>query len=238
MNILCEKPLAATLEQGLAIEKAVKDNGVNFQLAVVTRYGAEQIKYMEMFEQGGYYRDVMFNKENGKFMEPLGGKILVEETDKALREELEKHENAVLPGFYGSTPDGEIKTFSRGGSDITGSLVARAIGAEVYENWTDVSGFLMADPRIVKKPKQIASISYKELRELSYMGASVLHEDAIFPVREMGIPINIRNTNSPADAGTMIVPNEPPRPPPVPPEPIELSALPVFCPAAARLPRP
>ena len=132
------------------------------------------------------------------------GKILVEETDKALREELEKHENAVLPGFYGSTPDGEIKTFSRGGSDITGSLVARAIGADVYENWTDVSGFLMADPRIVKKPKQIAAISYKELRELSYMGASVLHEDAIYPARMANIPINIRNTNIPEDPGTMI----------------------------------
>ena len=132
------------------------------------------------------------------------GKILVEETDKALREELEKHENAVLPGFYGSTPDGEIKTFSRGGSDITGSLVARAIGADVYENWTDVSGFLMADPRIVKKPKQIASISYKELRELSYMGASVLHEDAIYPARMANVPINIRNTNAPEDPGTMI----------------------------------
>jgi len=132
------------------------------------------------------------------------GKILVEETDKALREELEKHENAVIPGFYGTTPDGNIKTFSRGGSDITGSLVARAIGADVYENWTDVSGFLMADPRIVKKPKQISSISYKELRELSYMGASVLHEDAIYPARMANVPINIRNTNIPEDPGTMI----------------------------------
>jgi len=117
---------------------------------------------------------------------------------------LEKHENAVIPGFYGTTPDGNIKTFSRGGSDITGSLVARAIGADVYENWTDVSGFLMADPRIVKKPKQISSISYKELRELSYMGASVLHEDAIYPARMANVPINIRNTNIPEDPGTMI----------------------------------
>ena len=132
------------------------------------------------------------------------GKILVEETDKALREELEKHENAVLPGFYGSTPDGEIKTFSRGGSDITGSLVARAIGADVYENWTDVSGFLMADPRVVKNPKQIETISYKELRELSYMGASVLHDEAIYPARMANVPINIRNTNKPEDNGTLI----------------------------------
>ena len=132
------------------------------------------------------------------------GKLLMEETDQAIREELSKHERAVLPGFYGSTPDGQIKTFSRGGSDITGSLVARAVGADVYENWTDVSGFLMADPRIVNNPKQIHSISYKELRELSYMGASVLHEDAIYPARMADIPINIRNTNNPDDVGTFI----------------------------------
>ncbi len=132
------------------------------------------------------------------------GKFLMEETDEALRAELSKHERAVLPGFYGSTPDGDVKTFSRGGSDITGSLVARAVGADVYENWTDVSGFLMADPRIVKNPKPIHTISYKELRELSYMGASVLHEDAIYPARVANIPINIRNTNDPEDLGTFI----------------------------------
>ena len=132
------------------------------------------------------------------------GKILIEETDAALKAELAKHERAVLPGFYGSTPDGKIKTFSRGGSDITGALVARAINADVYENWTDVSGFLMADPRIVKNPKRIETISYKELRELSYMGASVLHEDAIYPARMANVPINIRNTNDPEDQGTMI----------------------------------
>lgn len=132
------------------------------------------------------------------------GRLLTEETDKALAEELAKHERAVLPGFYGSTPDGEIKTFSRGGSDITGALVARAVHADVYENWTDVSGFLMADPRIVENPKQIRAISYKELRELSYMGASVLHEDAIYPARMANVPINIRNTNQPEDPGTFI----------------------------------
>ncbi len=132
------------------------------------------------------------------------GRLLMEETDKALSEELSKHERAVLPGFYGSTPDGKIKTFSRGGSDITGALVARAVHADVYENWTDVSGFLMADPRIVKNPRQIRAISYKELRELSYMGASVLHEDAIYPARMANVPINIRNTNQPEDRGTYI----------------------------------
>ncbi|MCI9597819.1 MAG: aspartate kinase [Firmicutes bacterium] len=132
------------------------------------------------------------------------GRLMPEETDRALRKELEKHERAVLPGFYGSTPDGNVKTFSRGGSDITGALVARAVDAQVYENWTDVSGFLMADPRIVENAKPISTISYMELRELSYMGASVLHEDAIYPARVANIPINIRNTNRPQDEGTMI----------------------------------
>lgn len=132
------------------------------------------------------------------------GRLMQAATDDALREELVKHERAVLPGFYGTTPDGKIKTFSRGGSDITGALAARAVEADVYENWTDVSGFLMADPRIVKNPKPIDKISYKELRELSYMGASVLHEDAIYPARAANIPINIRNTNIPDDEGTVI----------------------------------
>ena len=132
------------------------------------------------------------------------GKLMMPETDEAIRAELAKHERAVLPGFYGSLPDGSVKTFSRGGSDITGALVARAMAAAVYENWTDVSGFLMADPRIVKNPEQIRKISYKELRELSYMGASVLHEDAIYPARMANVPINIRNTNAPEDPGTMI----------------------------------
>ena len=136
------------------------------------------------------------------------GRFLIEDTNAAIKEELSKHEYAVIPGFYGSMPNGDIKTFSRGGSDITGSLVAGAINAECYENWTDVSGFLMADPRIVRDPKQIRTVSYKELRELSYMGASVLHEDAIYPARLADIPINIRNTNDPDDPGTMIVSQE------------------------------
>ena len=114
-------------------------------------------------------------------------------------------ERAVVPGFYGAMPNGKVKTFSRGGSDVTGSIVARALKADMYENWTDVSGFLAADPRIVNNAKPINVITYKELRELSYMGASVLHESAIFPVRKGGIPINIKNTNAPEDKGTMIV---------------------------------
>lgn len=128
-----------------------------------------------------------------------------ETTDRLLSAKLAETDAAVIPGFYGSTPDGKVKTFSRGGSDVTGSIVAKAIHADMYENWTDVSGFLIADPRIIKNPKAIDTITYRELRELSYMGASVLHEDAIFPVRKEGIPINIRNTNAPEDKGTLIV---------------------------------
>ena len=127
-------------------------------------------------------------------------------TNSLLSAKLTSHERAVIPGFYGSMPNGTIKTFSRGGSDITGSIVARAVRADIYENWTDVDGFLMADPRIVEDPKVISTITYRELRELSYMGAGVLHEDSIFPVRVAGIPINIRNTNNKLSRGTMIVP--------------------------------
>lgn len=134
------------------------------------------------------------------------GRLLAEETNDALSAELAKHERAVIPGFYGSIKDTDkIKVLSRGGSDVTGSLVARAVNAEIYENWTDVSGLLMADPRVVDNPKPIENISYMELRELSYMGASVLHEEAVFPVRLSNIPINIRNTNAPDDPGTMIM---------------------------------
>ena len=143
-------------------------------------------------------KKVIFFKENGAFDS--------EKTNEVLRDKLQKHEYAVLPGFYGSMPNGTIKTFSRGGSDITGSIVARAASATLYENWTDVSGFLMADPRCIDDPKPIDTITYKELRELSYMGATVLHEDSIFPVRYSKIPINIRNTNRPDDKGTYIVP--------------------------------
>ena len=141
--------------------------------------------------------NVIFFRENGTFDE--------ERTNAVLADELRLHKYAVIPGFYGSMPNGTIKTFSRGGSDITGAIVARAAEADLYENWTDVSGFLMADPRITDNPPPIETITYRELRELSYMGATVLHDESIFPVRHAGIPINIRNTNAPEDAGTMIV---------------------------------
>ncbi len=143
-------------------------------------------------------KKVVFFNEDGSFNP--------DKTNDVMRDALSIREYAVIPGFYGSMPNGTIKTFSRGGSDITGSIVARAASATLYENWTDVSGFLMADPRIINNPKPIKTITYKELRELSYMGASVLHEDAIFPVRYSKIPINIKNTNSPKDPGTFIVP--------------------------------
>ena len=133
------------------------------------------------------------------------GEFDSEKTNAVCEAKFANIERAVVPGFYGAMPNGKVKTFSRGGSDVTGSIVARALKADMYENWTDVSGFLAADPRIVNNAKPINVITYKELRELSYMGASVLHESAIFPVRKGGIPINIKNTNAPEDKGTMIV---------------------------------
>ena len=139
---------------------------------------------------------IFFNEE---------GKLNSYKTEKVLAAKLAEYDRAVIPGFYGLGKNGKVKTFSRGGSDVTGSIVAQAARADVYENWTDVSGFLISDPRIVPNPKPIKFITYRELRELSYMGASVLHEDAIFPVRQCGIPINIRNTNIPSDEGTWIV---------------------------------
>lgn len=141
--------------------------------------------------------DVVVFSESGEF--------LLEKTISLISERLKNSNCAVIPGFYGMREGGTIKTFSRGGSDITGSLVARAVNAEIYENWTDVSGFLIADPRVVRNAEVIETITYAELRELAYMGAGVLHEDAIFPVRTAGIPINIRNTNDPCAKGTMIV---------------------------------
>ncbi|MDD5847786.1 MAG: aspartate kinase [Firmicutes bacterium] len=141
--------------------------------------------------------DVIFFNEEGTLDE--------EKTKYCMSIMLAEHPKAVIPGFYGQGADGRVKTFSRGGSDITGSIVAGAVHADVYENWTDVSGCLAADPRVVPNPVPVKVITYKELRELSYMGASVLHEDAIFPVRKEGIPINIRNTNKPEDEGTWIV---------------------------------
>lgn len=176
----------------------------NFVKGVGKDYAASRGEYLNGIVMANYLgyefidaAEVIFFDENGNFEAEL--------TNKELSERLEHIERAVIPGFYGSKHDGSIKTFSRGGSDVTGSIVARAIHADLYENWTDVSGFLVTDPRIVENPEVIETITYKELRELAYMGAGVLHEDAIFPVRKEGIPINIRNTNRPEDKGTLIV---------------------------------
>jgi aspartate kinase len=143
-------------------------------------------------------KDVIFFDANGA----LDGK----KSYKAVADALKDCNRAVFPGFYGCGVDGRVKTFSRGGSDISGAIVARAVNASLYENWTDVSGFLACDPRIVDSPKRIKTISYKELRELSYMGANVLHADSIFPVRSANIPIQIKNTFRPEDEGTSILP--------------------------------
>ena len=135
----------------------------------------------------------------------LDGQIDRDKTYAAVSDALEAHGRILIPGFYGKLPTGKIKVMTRGGSDISGALAAAAVNADVYENWTDVSGILMADPKIVKDPAPIAKITYAELQELAFAGASVLHEDSILPVKERGIALNIRNTNRPEDAGTMIV---------------------------------
>ena len=145
-------------------------------------------------------------RDTVKFFED--GTLDKEETFDLMREALKGKRRAVVAGFYGALPNGKIKTFSRGGSDVSGAIVARAAGADLYENWTDVSGFMACDPRIVENPARIPSLSYQELRELSYMGANVLHSEAIFPVREANIPIRIKNTFRPDDEGTDILPLE------------------------------
>ena len=188
----------------LSLDKEFKAIAENFGKKAGSDYAASRGEYLNGLVMAAYLNypfidaaEVIRFDENGDFDGDT--------TDEILSKRLEEMPNAVIPGFYGALPDGRIKTFSRGGSDITGSIVAKAVGADMYENWTDVSGFLVTDPRIIKDPAVISVITYRELRELSYMGATVLHEDAIFPVRKAGIPINIRNTNRPEDKGTMIV---------------------------------
>ncbi len=204
-QVICDRFMA--VEVNLGVDVGLKDEfeeiRKNLEEGASADYIASRGEHLNAMLIAAYLgfdfvdsaRIIRFD-EKGRFMEEL--------TNKSIAEELEKHQHAVIPGFYGSKTDGTLKTFSRGGSDITGALVARAVDADVYENWTDVSGFLMADPRIVDNPKPISTVSYKELRELSYMGASVLHEDAIYPARVANIPINIRNTNEPNNPGTMI----------------------------------
>ena len=204
-QVICDRFMAVKVNLGVDVDLSAEFTEIkkNLEAGASADYIASRGEYLNArliaaflgFDFVDAATMVRFD-EKGKFMEEL--------TNTTIERELSKHENAVVPGFYGARIDGSVKTFSRGGSDITGALIARAMNADVYENWTDVSGFLMADPRIVKDPKPISTISYKELRELSYMGASVLHEDAIYPARIANIPINIRNTNKPEDPGTMI----------------------------------
>lgn len=204
-QVICDRYRAIELNLGVDVDihEQFEEINQNLKAGASEDYIASRGEYLNALITAAYL-GYDFVDTAGLIKFDSKGKFLNGKTDEALKEELLKHERAVLPGFYGAYPDGKIKTFSRGGSDITGSLVARAVDADTYENWTDVSGFLMADPRIVKDPKPISTLSYKELRELSYMGASVLHEDAIYPVRAADIPINIRNTNEPDDAGTTI----------------------------------
>ncbi len=188
----------------LSLEKEFSTIKIQFENQAGRDYAASRGEFLNGIVMAAYLgfefidaADVICFNENGEFES--------EKTDQKLKASLEGKEHVVIPGFYGAKPDGTIQTFSRGGSDVTGSIVAKAILADVYENWTDVSGFLVADPRIIKDSKVIETITYRELRELSYMGATVLHEDAIFPVRKEGIPIHILNTNAPQDPGTLIV---------------------------------
>ena len=190
--------------QGLGLKLCLNEEFVNikdnFEKKAGCQYAASRGEYLNGIIMAAYLgyefvdaAEVIFFDEDGSFD--------AEQTNAALAERLKGTERAVIPGFYGAAADGTVRTFSRGGSDITGSLVAKAINADLYENWTDVPGFLVADPRIINNPEVIETITYRELRELSYMGATVLHEDAIFPVRKEGIPINIRNTNAPEAEG-------------------------------------
>ena len=192
------------LDMSLSLENEFQEIEEQFQQKAGREYAASRGEYLNGIIMAQYLHYTFIDAaEVVRFDED--GVFLAEETDRLLRQRLEETERAVIPGFYGAQASGCVRTFSRGGSDITGSIVARAVGADLYENWTDVSGFLVTDPRLIENPEVIDTITYRELRELSYMGATVLHEDAIFPVRKAGIPINIRNTNRPKDNGTMIV---------------------------------
>lgn len=192
------------LNLDMTLDEEFKEIEKNFKAKAGKDYAASRGEFLNGKIMAKYLGYTFVDPAEVIKFEP-NGDFNAEKTNELLGKRLSKLDNAVIPGFYGSLEDGKVKTFSRGGSDITGSIVARAAHVDVYENWTDVSGFLVADPRIIDHPEGIDTITYKELRELSYMGAGVLHEDSIFPVRIEGIPINIRNTNKPSDNGTWIV---------------------------------
>ena len=200
------------LELSLSLEEDFKILEENFRQQIGEEYAASRGEYLN----GKIIADYL----GFTFVDPAemirfdgNGQFDAEITEALVAKRLKDVTEAVVPGFYGAKENGEIKTFSRGGSDITGSIIAGALDVELYENWTDVSGVMVTDPRIINNPKSIDTITYRELRELSYMGATVLHEDAIFPVRKAGIPINIKNTNAPEEDGTMIVEDTCKKPP-------------------------
>ena len=196
--------IIAGLELSLSLDEEFGTIERNFREKAGRDYAASRGEYLNGIIMAAYLGFEFVDAAEAVLFDE-DGSFNGERTNRALSARLAECRCAVVPGFYGAKPDGTVKTFSRGGSDITGSIVAKAVHADVYENWTDVSGFLVADPRIIKNPVGIETITYRELRELSYMGATVLHEDAIFPVRREGIPINIRNTNCPEAKGTWIV---------------------------------
>lgn len=200
------------LELSLSLEEDFKILEENFRQQIGEEYAASRGEYLN--------GKIMADYLGFTFVDPAemirfdgNGHFDAEITEALVAKRLKDVTEAVVPGFYGAKENGEIKTFSRGGSDITGSIIAGALDVELYENWTDVSGVMVTDPRIINNPKSIDTITYRELRELSYMGATVLHEDAIFPVRKAGIPINIKNTNAPEEDGTMIVEDTCKKPP-------------------------
>ncbi len=213
----CEKSFSLIRERFTGI---VKDLGIDFNIGEVLDRTEKEMNEQASADfcasRGEYLSALIFSKYIGfEFVDATEmirfdseGKFNQEYTDDKVKNKLKGKERVVIPGFYGKSYEGSVKTFSRGGSDITGSIIARGVKADLYENWTDVSGFLVCDPRIVPEAKPIRQITYKELRELSYMGASVLHAEAIFPVMKGKIPINIKNTFCPEDQGTMIVPND------------------------------
>ena len=200
------------MELYLSLEEDFKILEENFRQQIGEEYAASRGEYLN--------GKIMADYLGFTFVDPAemirfdgNGQFDAEITEALVAKRLKDVTEAVVPGFYGAKENGEIKTFSRGGSDITGSIIAGALDVELYENWTDVSGVMVTDPRIINNPKSIDTITYRELRELSYMGATVLHEDAIFPVRKAGIPINIKNTNAPEEDGTMIVEDTCKKPP-------------------------
>ena len=200
------------LELSLSLEEDFKILEDNFRKQIGEEYAASRGEYLNGKIMAAYL--------GYTFVDPAemirfdgNGQFDAEITEALVAKRLKDVTEAVVPGFYGAKENGEIKTFSRGGSDITGSIIAGALDVELYENWTDVSGVMVTDPRIIPNPNSIDTITYRELRELSYMGATVLHEDAIFPVRKAGIPINIKNTNAPEEDGTMIVEDTCKKPP-------------------------